>query len=48
MCDTYMKYKARVWKLFYSLTNIYASFFILRMERIIIVQELKNSISNVI
>lgn len=44
MCDTYMKCKARV----YSLTNIYASFFILRMERIIIVQELKNSISNVI
>lgn len=41
MCDTYMKPKARIWNVFYTLRNIFASFFILKMERLLFFKNLK-------
>lgn len=48
MCDTYMKPKARIWNVFYILTNLFASFLVLRLESLIIYQELKKSVYKVI
>lgn len=44
MCDTYMKPKASIWNVFYSVTNMFASLFILRIEKLIIFPKLKNSV----
>lgn len=41
MCDTYMKPKARIWNVLYSLRNIFTSFFILKMERLLFFKNLK-------
>lgn len=43
MCDTYMKPKARIWNVLYILRNLFASFFILKMERLLFFKNLKTA-----
>lgn len=41
MCDTYMGPRARMQDVFYTLRNIFASFFILKMEKLLFFRNLE-------